>query len=159
MDAWNERTPEVAYLLNPAFCAIVIGECIEEYTKKKREGFPFFLVYLILPIILHRNTRIKISSRTFMYSWIQRHPEVLVGFASRTENLKKITNEAVLFLTNDTNIKIFGPNIITNKTIKTKVENMDHEIKECLVKARHVGRWFASAGTAENIFSAWGIRP
>ena len=97
MNVWNKRVPEIAYLLNPAFCSSIIYHVILEYQKKAKRGFPFTLIYLILPIILHKSTRERITSRTNMVVWIQRSPDVLVGFSERAKSLVPFANESVEF--------------------------------------------------------------
>ena len=77
---WSERTPETANLLNPAFCAAILYAEVAEYQKKATSGMAFPLLYLILPILLHQDTRSRVDSRTNMLVWLQRHPDVLVGF-------------------------------------------------------------------------------
>lgn len=54
MKAWNERTHEIAYLLNPAFCGRILYSSIKAYNEKTRKSFPFPLIYLILPLVLHK---------------------------------------------------------------------------------------------------------
>ena len=71
MKAWNERTHEIAYLLNPAFCGRILYSSIKAYNEKTRKSFPFPLIYLILPLVLHKKTRININSKTKFHNWIQ----------------------------------------------------------------------------------------
>jgi hypothetical protein len=91
MDNWNTRIPEIAYLLNPAFCAAIIYIAIFEYQKKSTGAFPFTLSYLLLPIILHKNTRERVSSRTNMATWLQRNSDSLLfhrlNFAILTQHI------------------------------------------------------------------------
>ena len=98
MKSWNERTREVAYLLNPAFCARLLYAAIKEYEHKTQHAFPFPLVYLILPLVLHKQTRTLINSRTQLLQWIQANQHLLIGFARRTKELVVITNEALELL-------------------------------------------------------------
>lgn len=65
MIPWSKRTPEIANLLNPSFCAILLYSATFEYQKKaKNNSMPFPLLYLVLPIILHKSTRNRVNSRT-----------------------------------------------------------------------------------------------
>ena len=83
MKSWNERTREVAYLLNPAFCGRLLYAAIKEYERKTQHAFPFPLVYLVLPLVLHKQTRTRISSRTQLLQWIQANQHLLIGFLSK----------------------------------------------------------------------------
>ena len=87
MNIWSRRTPEVAYLLNPAFCGIILYSSIKEYNKVLHKAFPFPLIYLVLPLVLHRQTRINISSRTQLIVWIHKNAKLLIDFPLRAKEL------------------------------------------------------------------------
>lgn len=161
MDAWNKRIPEIAYLLNPAFCSSIIYHVIFEYQRKTKRGFPFTLIYLVLPIVLHKSTRERITSRTNMVVWIQKNPDVLIGFPGRAKSLVPFANESVEFLLQKNILEITHGELSVVKTLsKTKIGAIaDQEILECYNKAEHIGRWFAQMGAEENIYAVWGVKP
>ena len=74
------RSQEVAFLLNPAFCGRVLYSTIKVYKEKKNKAFPFPLIYLVLPLVLHKETRIHINSKTKLQLWVQRYPQFLIDF-------------------------------------------------------------------------------
>ena len=161
MEAWNKRIPEIANLLNPAFCSTIIYHVILEYQKKAKREFPFTLIYLILPIVLHKSTRERITSRTNMVVWIQKYPDVLIGFPGRAKSLVPFANEAVEFLLQQKILQITNGELSVVKTLsKSKIDAIaDQEIHECYNKAENVGRWFAQMGAEENIYAVWGVKP
>lgn len=163
MIQWSKRTPEIANLLNPSFCAILLYSATFEYQKKAKSGMPFPLLYLVLPIILHKNTRSRVNSRTNMVVWLQRNPDVLVGFADRAKSLIGFTNEAIEFLLFQGNCEIINGGLSIIKTVsKSKIVQYaanDQEIAECIQKAEHVGRWFYNMHAVENTYTAWGVKP
>ena len=162
MKNWENRATEIAYLLNPAFCGRIIYHAIKSYQQESKRPMPFPLVYLILPMVLHRKTRERIKSITQMQIWIQRNPEMLIGFADRAKNMVPITNEAVEFLmqsgtvtlTNNAELELAQ---LFKALSATKYTN--DEIKECISKSSSVAKWFAKAGTVETIYVSWGVRP
>lgn len=163
MIQWNKRAPEIAYLLNPAFCAIILYKAVFEYQKENNEGLPFPLLYLILPIILHQDTRNRVSSRTNMVIWLQRNPDALVGFPERARNLVAFTNETIDFLLLQRNVIVVGGKLailqnLSNSKI-TKIAKLDPEIQECIQKAANVGRWFSNMRSEKNIYATWGVKP
>lgn len=162
MNIWSRRTPEVAYLLNPAFCGIILYSSIKEYNKVLHKAFPFPLIYLVLPLVLHRQTRINISSRTQLIVWIHKNAKLLIDFPLRAKELVPITNEAIEFLlqTEKVILTLNGEFEIphTSRTISMN-KYADCEIKECIKKAEHVARWFASTGRTETIYINLGVRP
>jgi hypothetical protein len=161
MENWNKRTSEIANLLNPAFCASVIYSVIFEYQKQKGTPMPFVLTYLILPIILHKNTRERMNSRTNMIVWIQKFPDVLINFPRRTRSMIHFTNEAIEYLLLHQIISFGGSDISISKTLSKAAmqKSTDEEILECYNKSEHLGRWFAQIGVEENIYAAWGVKP
>ena len=163
MDSWGKRAPELAYLLNPPFCALIIYNTIFVYQKEMQSGLTFPLAYLILPIILPKSTREKINSRTNMVSWLQKNPDVLVNFSNRARSLINFTNEGLEFLLLQRICSINNGKISIEKIIsksKTKeYTNYDEEISDCLKKAVYIGRWFSKMRSPENIFAAWGVKP
>lgn len=162
MKNWENRATEIAYLLNPAFCGRIIYHAIKTYQQESKRPMPFPLVYLILPMVLHRKTRERIKSITQMQIWIQRNPEMLIGFADRAQSMVPITNEAVEFLmqsgivtlTNNAELELAQ---LFKALSTTKYSN--DEIKECIRKSSSVAKWFAKAGTVETIYVSWGVRP
>lgn len=162
MKNWENRATEIAYLLNPAFCGRIIYYAIKTYQQETKRSMPFPLVYLILPMVLHKKTRERIKSITQMQIWIQRNPEMLIGFADRAQSMVPITNEAVEFLmqsgivtlTNNAELEIAQ---LFKALSTTKYTN--DEIKDCISKSSSVAKWFAKAGTVETIYVSWGVRP
>jgi len=163
MIQWDKRSPEVANLLNPAFCAIILYATIAEYQKKAKVGIPFPILYLILPIVLHQSTRNRINSKTNMVVWLQRNPDALVGFPDRARSLVIFTNEAIEYLLSQQIVAITDGRLVIQKALsKAKMDKLaatDSEISDCIQKAAHTGRWFYNARTEENIYAAWGVRP
>lgn len=162
MIQWDRRTPEIANLLNPSFCALILYSTISEYQKKTKDGLSFPLLYLILPIVLHKSTRDRINSRTNMVIWLQRNPDVLVGFPERAKSLVPFTNEAIEFLLfQKTCIINNGKAFITKTVSKSNLAQYvtsDEEVKDCIQKAENVGR-FCNMHAPENTYAAWGVKP
>ncbi len=162
MKSWDQRAHEVAYLLNPAFCSRLIFASIKEYEVKAKHDFPFSLSYLVLPLVLHKQTRNRINSRTQLLNWIQSNQDLMIGFARRAKDLAVITNESLEFLLQTNMIEISqNGNIKTTSHQKalSKTRYVDNEITECIRKSEHVARWFASAGKVETIYVSLGVRP
>ena len=163
MVQWNKRSPEIANLLNPAFCAVILYATVAEYQKKAKLGMPFSLLYLLLPILLHQGTRSRINSRTNMVVWLQRNSDALVGFPERARCLVIFTNEAIECLLLQQIVQVENGGLVIQKVLsKAKMDKLaadDPEISDCIQKAAHVGRWFHSMRAEENIYAAWGVRP
>lgn len=162
MKGWNKRTHEVAYLLNPAFCGRILYTTIKAYSEKTNRPLPFPLIYLVLPLVLHKSTRTNINSRTQLLLWVQKYPQLLIDFPKRAKELVPITNESIEFLL-QTGRVVLTPNgeveipAATRALSKTKFS--DDEILECIKKSEHVAKWFAGAGKVETVYIELGVRP
>lgn len=162
MKKWDERTQEVAFLLNPAFCGRILNATVKAYSENARRSMPFPLIYLVLPLVLHKSTRENIDSRTQLLIWIQRYPELLIDFPQRARDLVPITNESLEFLLQTGNIQL-TPNgeldVLSTKKALSKTKFIDDEIRECLKKSEHIAKWFAATGKSETIYVGLGVRP
>ncbi|HEY3380008.1 MAG TPA: three component ABC system middle component [Armatimonadota bacterium] len=162
MKPWNKRAPEVAYLLNPAFCGEVLRRTLGEHLTIANQPMAYPLIFLILPLVLHKGTRQLIDGRTQqLHTWLQSHPEVKVDFAERTRRLAPVSRESLLFLqqvgavTIDEDARI----VLTPFLPRTLRQQRTGEIAECYKKALVVGRWFARAGLPETVFTILGVTP
>lgn len=161
MRKWEERPPETKYLLNPAFCSRLLYAAIFEYESKSGRPMPFPLIYLILPLVLHKRTREKINSVTKLLNWTQANQELLLGFPARAKGLVEITNESIEFLLCSGIAQLTDTGEIIRTPRKRKLSEADYlneEIKQCIWKSKHVARWFIGAGTTENVYACLGVR-
>jgi hypothetical protein len=166
MLTWSERAVEEANLFNPAFCATLLAEATDNFTKKANRQFPFALSFLVLPIVLHQGTReeLPLSTITSLLPWIQNNRAQLVEFPVRVMRLREITRESILFavqhgtltLTEQGDLAI-GPKRLSATEKRTTL--FTNEVRDCVARAGFIGRWFAAAGTTSTIFAAWGITP
>jgi len=162
MKQWNERSTEIAYLLNPAFCGRLLYKTISKYNQEAKRPFPFPLVYLVLPLLLHRRTREAISSRSKLLLWIQNNESLLISYADRAKQLVPITNEAIEWLLQCNCVRFTASaelEISPTTPSLSKTKFTDDEVKDCLNKSEHIAKWFVNAGKTETIFIALGVRP
>ena len=161
MRAWSDRAPEVAHLLNPAFCAEVCRRATHAYTAQSGAPLPVPLAYLILPMLLHRETRAEFSHRTRqkMHSWIQEHPELRVGFADRVRRFAPYTLEALSFLVCTGSATLSKGGLSLSSFRPKPMTGRDDVVSEIYRKSGTVGRWLADSGTPEAAYTTWGVRP
>lgn len=163
MLTWDDRPVEVANLLNPAFCGEVLRRCIRAYQSQASQRFPYPLLFLVLPILLHGNTRNQISrpQRQSLHAWLHEHPDTKVGFAERARSLVPVTREALAFLLHSGAVEVDDQGSVgsTYYERRSRTVQVDGDVADCYAKAEVVGRWFARAGTTATIFAMWGVRP
>lgn len=162
MLTWERRPVEVANLLNPAFCSLLLRGAIDTFQAENDEGMAYPLSFVLLPLVLHKPTRQTLprTTRTRLHVWLQEKPEVRIGFIDRIRQLVPYTREALIFgmqsqfITIDEN----GNLIPVRKRVKNLPWPNDSESSICYKQAQFVGRWLAQAGSTSTIFTTLGIR-
>ena len=164
--AWNSRVVEEANLFNPAFCATLLAAAAKDFSKKTAGApLPFALAFLVLPVVLHEQTRAALphSTITSLLPWLQDNRAILVGFSQRVLGVRPVTQEALIFGIGQGALALNGPGVSVTKTYKAPTETraamFTEEAFDCVDAATFLGRWFASAGTTSTIFAAWGVAP
>ena len=119
MKEWANRPPEIAALLNPAFCGLLISTALDTYTQNTIEGAPYAFPFVILPLILHKPTRQAFprSSRTAFSTWITNADTAAiakVGFAKRAKNMAPYVKEALTFAMQHNSIYVTESGLLEN---------------------------------------------
>lgn len=162
---WSRRVVEEANLFNPAYCATLLGAATKDFSKKSGSPLPFALAFLVLPVVLHEQTRIELphSTITSLLPWLQEHRTVLVGFSQRVFALRPVTQEALIFGIQQGALILNGPAVSTTNQYRAPTERrtdmFTKEAFDCVEAAAFLGRWFANAGTTSTIYAAWGVTP
>lgn len=163
MRPWNDRPPEIAHLFNPAFCALLVREGVLGFMEVSPSGMPYPLVFLLLPIVLHKATResLPVTVSTKMHPWIQQHQEARIGFSERCAAIAAYTREAILFAATGTFLAFTQEGTLHAPRLRLRRPTWppDSESATCRQRARFVGRWLATAGDNATIFAMWGVRP
>jgi len=161
MKTWEERPTEIANLLNPAFCGQVLRFAGQEYQKVCSRPLPYPLAFLVLPIVLHKTTRERISLRVRqpLHTWLQDNQDVRIGFGERTRELVPITRETIAFLLQLGIIALDDDAGISMRGRRAVIGQDDGEVNDCYRKAILIGRWFARSGSTATIYTMWGVKP
>jgi hypothetical protein len=162
MKPWNLRPFEIRNLFNPAFCGVILFRALAGYEEEDQAGMPFSLSLLVLPLCLHKDTRLVLSenSRGYLLKAIEKNPRILVGFAGRANQLLPFALEALGFLmergcflvTEDGRLQT------VDRKVRKKVTGTDESIA-CQRIARFIGREFARVGDRGTVYTSLGVRP
>lgn len=165
MRAWENRPAEIASLLNPAFCSLILAECVSGYTKESKSGFPVSLCFAALPMVLHKPTRGALpgSVSTKLHSWIHKNRTLQIGFHKRAKDLVPHTWEAIAFgmsaglftVSSGGELECEGE----RKKRKLPAWSADSEPVDCAKASHFVGRWLARIGDESTVFAMLGIMP
>jgi len=164
MKPWSERSIEEANLLNPAFCCATLTASIAGYFSVNDAGMPYPLTFMVLPIVLHKPTRESLpsSTKTSLAAWMQNNADAKVLYAERLLSLKPYTREAIQFGLLYSWIVLHHGWLVQTTFEEFRLtrilQNLDNEAKDCVSRAKLVGKWFALAGSAQTVMNLWGIR-
>lgn len=165
---WERRAVELANLTNPAFCSILLWDFIDKFVQKSEKGVDFPLLFLVLPLVLHKNTRkiLPKNKQILIAKWVETHSHDLVLFPVQARQTVSYTREAIIFGLQHRMFKTMDDTSNQGKFKTTAFEfkdelrwPVDSEPKECRDKARLLGYWFAEIGDPTTAYRLFGVRP
>src|ERR1035437_455156 len=158
---WTERPELTANLLNPAFCAEVMRECVSAYKTEVNEDFPFVLAVFVLPLILNNRIRERLpkTKGTPIHAWINENEEFKIGLARHIANYLPFTQETIMFGIAHQSLILDDAGRLQSPYRKGKLLTDDEEIKSCMKKASTLGKILAKSGNPMTIYSLLGVRP
>lgn len=163
---WETRTVEERNLLNPSFCSVLLWYAARGYaSQSENDGLPFEVVFLVLAIVLHRETRESLpkSTKTSVPVWLDLNPLAGSHITDRSRALVPFTKEAMNFGGGYGMLKFRHRNLTGAAEWKRKIEGVlndcSEEVRECAKRAEFIGKWFAKTGNAPTILALFGVRP
>lgn len=145
MQPWSQRPFEVANLLNPAFCSVLIAKSSSGYTKESKQAMPLPYAMIILPLILHKATRQSFPRRinAKLYSWILSQEELLLFAPTRIIRLRNLSQESLIFGIYNKLLRLDeqGNLLLGGISFENYLPLDDSEALDCLSKAFFLGRW------------------
>lgn len=164
MKKWANRSPEVAALLNPAFCGLLISVGLDEYLKSKEDGAPYVFPFIMLPLVLHKPSRhlFPRTTRTAFSTWITNADtaRAKIGFAERSKNMVPYVKEALIFSIQNKYIHVTDSGLLKPQVQSPQdFSNATPEVKECIRASKMFGKWFSMVGDFKTVMALLGIRP
>lgn len=160
MTPWHSRPLEIARLLNPAFCALVMRASVRGYCEENDEGLPYAVAFLVLPLALHRRSRLALPKTvaTRLAFWVAEAPHLRVGLADRARALVPYTKEGLIYALRDPLVQLangrFRP---VKRRLKETPWPDSSEPNDCVDAARLIGRLFARAGDTGTVLTTFGV--
>ncbi|KAB8140726.1 hypothetical protein F8S13_22215 [Chloroflexia bacterium SDU3-3] len=161
---WESRPTEIANLINPGFCSLLLCSAVSGYQISTGYGAPYALMYLILPIVLYPPARRNLpkNTKTLLPMWIQNHSDLQYHITSRVPVMFEYTRESLTFglqhgviQIQDDGLLYTNNKVISDKTIITE----NQETNECLLSSSLLGRWFGKVNNPSFILTLWGLQP
>jgi hypothetical protein len=165
MTYWEQRSHEERALLNPGFCAHLLWHAARGHWDAVGNNMSFEESFLILPIVLHRETRERLprSTRTSLVVWLDEHPLARNSIGSRARLLVPFTKEALTFGGLYGFIRFDMGRLLSNvawkKAVNQALKKSSEEVRNCAMRADFVGKWFAQTGNPATVLALMGVRP
>ena len=165
MTPWTERSHEERTLLNPGFCANLLWHAANGYAATNNGALSFEESFLVLPFVLHRETRegLPRTTRTSLAVWLDENPLARGRVASRARALVPFTKEALTFGGIHGFIRIDEGDLHADpawtQVVKQTLAASSAEVRTCAKRAEFLGKWFAQTGSAATVLAVTGVRP
>lgn len=165
MTSWAERSNEERALLNPAFCTNLLWHAARGYASASDGALSFEESFLVLPFVLHRDTREALprASRTSLPVWLNDNPLVRGRVISRARLLISFTREALTFGGVHGLILLVAGGVRAEpswqKAVNRTIKASSGEVRSCAKRAAFIGKWFAQTGNASTVLALIGARP
>jgi hypothetical protein len=159
---WNDRSIFSAHLFNPAFCGLILYECIKAYNNNnENRKFPFVLSFLVLPLILNKEMRDKIiiNKTIILEKWIEKQSINKEVMFKTTTAFVPYTREAIQFLLLQYCISINDDGTIETSEQYFTEQKQDYKPQDFLEKSKRLGNLFQQSGNYENIYANFNIKP
>jgi Family of unknown function (DUF6521) len=162
---WRARSIEERNLLNPGFCAVLLWHSARGYSIERKATMAIELSFLVLPFVLHRETRESLprNIKSSLPTWLAEHPLVRTRLHERAFALRPFTREALLFGGSHGLLSLGAEGIHANAEMKKRVtaglKPTSDEVRACAKQAEFLGRWLEKAGDTETVMALLGVRP
>ena len=152
-------------LLNPAFCAAILARAVNGFSKDGGGAFPFLYSYLVLPLVLHPETRERLPTTiaTRLITWTERNAGLMTQYPRRMADLAPASRDGLKMgtmtgLIGFNEMGAIVPGSANRSQSDYEKTSGSAEVLQCLKKSTFVGRWLVEAGTVPTVLVALGIR-
>lgn len=165
MTPWAQRSSEERSLFNPSFCATLLWQSARGYGEGSVGALSFEESFLVLPFVLHHETREQLpqSTATSLAVWLDQHPLARGRIASRARLLVPFTREAITFGGLYGFIRLDGGALHAEprwrRAVNRALAESSDEVRRCANRSTLVGKWFARSGSAATVLALLGVRP
>lgn len=149
---------ELELVQNPAIGALLIWHYTLGYQEGGAEAAPMLPAFLVLPMLLHRQTfeavasTRKASSLTLFAAKFDREREVLLELQSRTRMLRHLTLQSIGVASTSRLVRIDHDSASLRgrslELLEAKKPSLPERLKGFPAAADKVGHWFSKLGIA-----------
>ncbi|WP_425452039.1 three component ABC system middle component [Arthrobacter silvisoli] len=158
---WDSRSPAVAAMLNPALLATIFAASAEEYGRRADKNMPWELVFIIAPLVLHRDTRAVLPRTTASHlpNWIASNPTIHAGFPERAKAMVPHVREGLRFAIRTGVIQVDQSGFLRGSLSRTTRPGNTGDVREVIRAAAFLGRWLTKIERSSTVFGYFGVTP
>lgn len=158
---WEGRSWVTSSMLNPAVIAVIILAAADMYEEHSGEPLPLELIFLIVPMVLHRDTREALPTRIDSYAakWVGEHASLQASFPSRASGMVPYVREGLRYGLRTKALELLTDGRLRGVTRWKLTKDRDKELSVIIGKSAFLGRWFAHTGTPATLFTLFGVAP
>jgi hypothetical protein len=144
---------------------MLLWQAAQGYASERSAPMAIELSFLVLPFVLHRETRESLPSniRTSLPVWLAEHPIVQARLGERAAALRTFTRESLIAGGLHGLFSLAQDGIRANSDIKRRVnaavKSATDEVRECAKRAEFLGRWLEKAGSPVTAMTLLGVCP
>lgn len=161
LNSWRERPADLANLLNPAYCTILLKKMCDGFQSKPSAGMPYVLAFVGLPLVLHRTSAelLPSTARTKLPIWLHQNPELLFDFGARAIQLAPYIREAISYGLSHRALHLTERGELVGAAIKgLKGWEEAPPPRTAVKQAALVGKLLATVNDVATIFAMFGVR-
>lgn len=153
---------DVFTITNPALGSFILWSFLQGYESNK-QGCPYHLIYLPLPLILSENIRHEFkgaNAATGLQTWILRNQKSLLQFPERVKKTHHLTEEAIIFGCSNKILNIQDDGTMSSMgkgIIKKNLNGVSDELKEMASASKKLGKWLSQSNSVSNILISLGL--
>ncbi|GAB3533832.1 hypothetical protein GCM10027403_08470 [Arthrobacter tecti] len=158
---WDDRSWVTANMLNPAVIAVIIVSAANMYEEHSGDPMPWELIFLAVPMALHRDTRESLPTRINSYAakWVYENATLQASFPGRISGMLPYSREGLRYALRSGALTLVNDGRLRGTPQWKLHKERDRELAIIIGKAAFLGRWFAHTGTPATLFALFGVAP
>lgn len=160
---WEDRSPSLAAMLNPALITAVLAIAAQEYAGRRDDHLPTAYAFLILPLVLHRGTRERLPRTIASHwaNWVSDNPVLMAGFPARAIELREHVREGLRFGLRHGILAVdeVGGLVAVDDPVVVPPKTSRGDFRELMVASQRLGRWLTKLDRPATAFALLGVRP